>query len=194
MAKKASKDFFLRMFFFAKTAFLNPRAIGAFVPSSHFLAESMADCIDHTTRGFVLELGPGTGVVTRAILDAGIPAKRLIAVELSPAFIEKLQTEFPGVSIISGNAVHLFELMKNKKPIHTIISSLPLRNFSKEDRDAILSAIPKVLAPNGKYIQFSYSIRDNYEYHPPNMTLINSFIVWRNFPPARVNVFQNNSG
>lgn len=191
---RGNKDFFLRIFFFAKTAFLNPRAIGAFVPSSHFLAERMADCIDQTQSGLILELGPGTGVVTRAILNTGIPAEKLIAVELSSAFIENFRDEFPDVTIIPGNAVHLTELMKNQQPVQTIISSLPLRNFSNENRDAILSAISAVLTPNGKYIQFSYSIKDNHEYYPPNMTLIDSFIVWRNLPPARVNVFQNKSG
>lgn len=194
MAKIDGKGLFLRILSFAKTALLHPRSVGAILPSSHFLAESMAQCIDRNQTGFVLELGPGTGVITRAILQSGIPAKQLIAVELSVDFATELQKEFPDILIIHGDALHLSELIKNKNPVNTIISALPLRNFPNEDRDNILAEIQKVLAPQGKFIQFSYAIKDDPKYYPQGMTLINSFIVWRNLPPARVNVFQNKWG
>lgn len=193
MANPVNKGFFLKLLSFAKTALLHPRSIGAVVPSSPYLAKSMAECINHKKPGFVLELGPGTGAITEAILKSGISPKKLIAVELSKEFIATLKKTFPDIQIISGNAVHLSALIQNFKPIHTIISSLPLRNFSKEDCDAILNEIPKTLAPGGQFIQFSYAIKGEV-YHPENMELTKSFVIWKNLPPARVSVFQNKPG
>ena len=178
----------MRTFF--KALFLNPRATGALFPSSKYLAYNMANCIDATKPGYILELGPGTGAITNGILESGIPAEKLIALELIPDFAEKLQRRFPKITVIRGNAMNLSELLKDKHPIHTIISSLPLRSLSKNDRRIILSEIPKVLGSDGQFIQFTYSMRNDADFYPKNFVLTNSFLVWRNIPPARVTVFR----
>lgn len=179
---------------FSKSIFLNPFTTGALFPSSIYLARNMANCIDKNKSGFVLELGPGTGVITKAILACGIPDQQLISVELSSDFARALKKQFPLITIIEGNATHLTELVKDKKPIHTIISSLPLRSLSKENRELIFSEISKILMPNGQFIQFTYSMKKDKHYYPNHFKLIHSFIVWRNIPPARVTVFQINVG
>lgn len=177
----------MRTFF--KALFQNPRATGAVFPSSKYLAYNMAKCIDATKPGYILELGPGTGAITQGILKAGIPAEKLIALELVPDFAAELQRRFPAMTVIRGNAIHLSELMKDKHPIHTIISSLPLRSLTKKDRNMILSEIPKVLGPGGQFIQFTYAMKSNADFYPKNFKLTKSFLVWRNIPPARVTVF-----
>ncbi|HLD84366.1 MAG TPA: methyltransferase domain-containing protein [Coxiellaceae bacterium] len=174
---------------FLKGLALNPRSIGAVFPSSGELANAMAACISKPTQNYVLELGPGTGVITQAILKAGIPAEKLISLELAPHFADPLRTQFPTVTIIEGNATNLSELMQGKT-IDTIISSLPLRSIPKIEREKILSEVEKVLAPHGQFIQFTYALFDNHQFDPKNTALTKTFIVWKNIPPARVSVRQ----
>ncbi len=174
---------------FLQSLFSNPRATGAVFPSSKYLAQKMASCVDHSKPGFVLELGPGTGVITKAIIHSGVPSSKLIALELAPHFAFQLKEQFPAITVIKGDATHMFELLKNQQPIHTIISSLPLRSLSKKDRDIIFSQIPKVLSPGGQFIQFSYSLKKESDFYPKNFKYKDSFLVLRNIPPARVSVF-----
>ncbi|MCX7120653.1 MAG: methyltransferase domain-containing protein [Gammaproteobacteria bacterium] len=159
------------------------------MPSSPYLAKSMANCIDIIKPGYVLELGPGTGVVTKAILDAGITGDKLIALEINTHFAEKLRKSFPRVTIIEGNATHLSQLLEDKK-ITTVVSSLPLLSLSDTDREKILTEIQKLLSPGGRYIQFTYSRTTKENFYPKEFVLKDSFTVWRNIPPARVMVFQ----
>jgi len=179
---------------FFKRIFLNPRATGALFPSSKYLARNMANCIDKNTSGYVLELGPGTGVITKAILKSGVAAEQLICIELASDFAGDIQKQFPAVTVIQGDATRLSILVQDKQPIRAIISSLPLRSISKENREIIFSEIQKVLMPGGQFIQFTYSMKKDDDYYPENFKLTNSFIVWRNIPPARVTVFQVNPG
>src|SRR3990167_4403941 len=122
---------------FFKSLLKNPRSMGTVVPSSPELAKKMATCIDLSKEGLVLELGPGTGVVTQAILATGLPPENLIALELSPHFSKDLRTEFPKIQVIEGDAKNIVSIMQGKR-IHTIISSLPLRSLPKESVEKIL--------------------------------------------------------
>jgi len=175
---------------FFKGFFLYPRRMGAILPSSQYLARSMVSCIDQSQSGFVLELGPGTGVITKAILNSGIAADHLISLEITPHFAEQLRQQIPAITVLQGDAMYLSELLKNKNPIRTIISSLPLRSMTQAARDHLFSEIQKTIAPSGQFIQFTYSMRKDTDYYPANFKPMNSFIVWRNIPPARVTVFQ----
>jgi phospholipid N-methyltransferase len=177
----------MRTFF--KALFLNPRATGAVFPSSQYLAQKMVSCIDTNQPGFIVELGPGTGAITKAIISS-IPAHTLIAIELAPHLAHQLSLQFPGITVISGSAVHLSALLKDKKPVHTILSSLPLRALSKKNRALIFQEIPKVLSPGGRFIQFTYSMKKDTNFYPQHFKLLDSFLVLRNLPPARVTVFE----
>lgn len=182
-----TKPEIMRSFF--KALFQNPRAMGAVLPSSPYLAHRMATCIDATKPGFVLELGPGTGAITQAILSSGVPPEKLIALELGSDLATKLQKQFPGVTVIQGSAVNLSYLLKQFGPIHTIVSSLPLRSLSKSDRAAILSEIPKILGHQGQFIQFTYTLKDSADFYPKAFLTKKTFYVLRNIPPARVTIF-----
>lgn len=149
----------------------------------------MASFIDKTKPGLVVELGPGTGVVTKAILDAGIAADKVIALEVNSHFADPLRKRFPGITVIEGNATHLSSLLENKN-VSTIISSLPLLSLSPDDREKILAEIQKILSPDGRFIQFTYSRKTKENFYPSAFVLSSSFTVWRNIPPARVMVFQ----
>ncbi len=174
---------------FFKALFTNPRSIGAVIPSSHYLAESMSRCISKSETGLILELGPGTGAITKGILKSGISASHLMALEISPHLAEYLKQNFPEITVIQGDATQLSKLVANKK-FDTIISSLPLRSLPKSDLNKILQEIPKVLSQQGKFIQFTYAIFSREKFLPRNYQLKKSFIEWRNIPPARVSVFE----
>lgn len=168
----------------------NPREIGAVVPSSKYLARSLANFI--RVDDSVLELGPGTGAITKIILQK-IPIENFTALELSADFAISLREKFLGVNVITGDAAELPTLLNGKK-IDMIISSLPLLTLPADVRDKILACIPNVLSPGGQFIQYTYSLRKKNIFYPKNFVVKKTFIVWRNIPPARVTVFQINPG
>jgi phospholipid N-methyltransferase len=179
---------------FLKELVLRPRQVGAIAPSSRFLAQAMAKWIAPKSDGYVLELGPGTGAVTNALLAHGLPQNRLIAIEKSPLLAEHLQERFPQATIIEGDAMELESLLKARipkaLPLHVVISSLPLLNFPPECAEAIARGIQSVLASKGRMVQFSYQILRTNPKLLRAFHLVNSRVVWRNLPPARVSVYE----
>ena len=175
---------------FVKSFLKNPKAMGAIYPSSKRLAKIMASYAVFSQNQLIVELGAGTGVITQAMLSRGIPAERIIAIESSPDLVEHFRMHFPKIKVIAGDASHLAELLKNEiRPIGTIISALPLRSLSKEVTERILSAIPAVLTPHGRYIQFTYDLRNNARFYPQQYQLAYKKLVWVNIPPAKVEVY-----
>ncbi len=177
-------------FTFLKALALNPGATGAILPSSKYLARTMAAYVQFTSESLVVELGAGTGVMTAAMIQAGVPPQQIVAVEYAPQLAKKLKERFPEIEVIEGNAAYLQHFLKDKpQAITTIISGLPLRSLPKNVSQAILEQIPLVLAENGRYIQFTYDIRSNSLSCPQTCDLEDTTIVWRNIPPAKVDVF-----
>lgn len=165
--------------------------MGSVTPSSRYLAKEMAAHCDIHNNGIIVELGAGTGAVTAALLQTKINPQQLVIVEYSPIFAAKLRQQFPGLRIIEGNAANLPMLLAHEtRPIYSIVSSLPLRTLSPNLREAILQQIIQVLAPHGKYIQFTYSYRKTRYAALRYFRQISSKWIWRNFPPARVDVWE----
>lgn len=183
---------------FFKALLMNPREMGAIFPSSHWLATEMASHALLEDDGLVIELGPGTGAITKALFEAGVNPANLIAVEYSHDLVVKLCSEFPTLQVIEGNAVNLRALLSDyfgdnsgdaSHKVSTIISSLPLRSLPESVTQAILQEIAGILPVGSKYIQFTYSVRQNnfeslihYRHHVSKW-------IWFNLPPARVDVF-----
>ena len=107
-----------------------PRATGAVAPSGRALARAMAAAVGDATRGLIVELGPGTGPVTRALLDRGVERNRLILIEFDPRFCRILAERFGPAGIVQGDAYDLPRTLRNfaGQPIGAIVSSLPLLN------------------------------------------------------------------
>lgn len=182
-------------FFFLKEAITNPGMIGAVAPSSRQLARAMASWLPKSTNNYVLELGPGTGIVTEAILERGIPENRVVAIEKSPELAALLQKRFPRAHIIEGDALDLPRLLKLHVPqvslFPVVISSLPLLNFEKELASQLTHTIQRMLGPDGKMVQFSYHLGTWKARTMPNLQYLTSRVVWFNLPPARVSVYQS---
>jgi len=180
------------LFLFAKEMLVNPRAVGAACPSSRHLATAMARQIaQHKKNGKVVELGGGTGTVTRALLQQGITADHLSSVELSPALAKHLRERFPHINVIEGDACKLKHLLgRDAKHVTAVISGLPLRSLPQSTVRAIMQQIQQILPKGGVFVQFTYDLRSPSTKHSKYLTHISTQMIWRNFPPARVDTFQ----
>ncbi len=138
----------------------NPLKIGAVAVSSPELAAAMARQIPKSAQGFVVELGGGTGPVTRAILKSGIAPERLVVIERDPTLHRHLAERHPGVKVLLGDAMHLRELLKKEgiAPVTAIVSSLPLLSMKKSVQYRIGDQAFAVLEPGAPFIQFTYGL------------------------------------
>jgi phosphatidylethanolamine/phosphatidyl-N-methylethanolamine N-methyltransferase len=172
----------------------NPQRTGAVAPSSPQLGAAMARWLPRNPASYVLELGPGTGAVTDALLKFGLPEDRLVGIEKNPAMAKILRKRFPLAHIITGDAwdldLLLAELPLTVESVGAVISSLPLLNFPKEQADALAQKIRAVLEPRGRWVQYSYQIIKDRSRGGGDFKLLASKIVWFNLPPARVSVYQ----
>jgi phosphatidylethanolamine/phosphatidyl-N-methylethanolamine N-methyltransferase len=171
-----------------------PRQVGAILPSSKNLATAMARWLPHDPDAYALELGPGTGVVTQALLERGLREDRLVAIEQSPKMADHLRQRFPRAKIITGDAFQLDKLLK-KHSLHNgfigaVISSLPLLNFEPKIADDLARKIRAILPTNGKLVQYSYHLGNKQPKAAAHFTCVASDVIWVNVPPARVSVYQ----
>ena len=137
-----------------------PHRIGAVAPSSRFLARAMATQVDLRRAGPVIELGGGTGSVTKALLEAGLPVDRLIVIERDVRLYKMLRRRFPQLRIVLGDARHLVELLRplGIDAVSAVVSSLPLVSMSKTMRRQIINPICCLLGEAGRLIKYTYSL------------------------------------
>ena len=179
---------------FLREWFVNPQRTGSVAPSSPQLAAAMACWLPHDRESFVLELGPGTGAVTQALIEHGLREDRLVAIEHNPKMAEMLREKFPRAQIITGDAWDLDELLRDcDEPVENVgavISSLPLLNFPPAEAEILARKIQAILEPEGKWVQYSYHLGNARHKSASRFQRLSSKIVWLNFPPARVSVYQ----
>jgi phospholipid N-methyltransferase len=136
----------------------DPLAVGAVAPSGRRLARLMTRAIAPEHR--VVELGPGTGTFTRRILARGVDPARLALVELSGRFAQRLQLEYPGVTVARGDATERHAALDAFTGVTDIvISGLPLVLFNRRDKAALLARSFELLRPDGALYQFTYGGR-----------------------------------
>ena len=132
-------------------------AIASFSPSSRFLARSMVRGIDWMKSKCVVELGAGTGPITRELVRAAGPNTKLVIVERDPDFCRLLREKFPTQDIVEGDACHLDKILAARgiKKADHVISGLPLPSFPSMVRDSIIRMCAKVLGPDGEFRQIT---------------------------------------
>jgi phosphatidylethanolamine/phosphatidyl-N-methylethanolamine N-methyltransferase len=172
---------------FLKSWFENPLKTGAVAPSGKELAAKMAAVVDPVIPGPIVELGPGTGPVTQALLARGISPERLYLVEYSADFAKLLRQRFPGVNVIQGDAYNLADTLKPHidEPISAIVSSLPLLTRPEKERLKLLQTAFNLMLPGSPFVQFTYmnaSPVPRFERFEATV----SRRIWKNLPPARV--------
>lgn len=176
---------------FWKEGLRAPKHTGALAPSSRWLGDMMARWLPAHASGPILELGPGTGVVTAALLRRGLDPRRLITIEVSEDLVRLLQSRFPDIRIICGDAFNLTQTLRTHlgacPTFSAVFSSLPLLNFSPADRVRLINQASEILEPGSPFVQFTYKLLRPRSLG--SMACKDSKIVWLNLPPARVSVF-----
>lgn len=168
--------------------------VGSVLPSSRFLSSKMLAPIDFSQAKLIIELGPGTGVFTKALVKAIPKDCQLLVIELNDAFFNNLQKQIisPQVKLIHGSATDISLFLKEIGLKHAdyIISSLPLSNFPKELRSSILTGCKNSLTPEGKFIQFQYS-RGLKKMYGDYFSKVQIDYTVFNFPPAFIYTCSN---
>lgn len=173
---------------FFKTWASHPLSMGAVSPSGRALARMMVAEIDPAWPGMVVELGPGTGSVTTALLEHGVAPERLVAIEFDSDFASHLGRRFPGVRIVEGDAYALKRTLAlhDVGPIAAVVSGLPLLTRPLQDRRDLLSQAMELLPPGRPFVQMSYALTPPVAAERDRWTLDVSPWIWMNLPPARV--------
>ena len=172
---------------FLRSLLSDPRKMGALVPSSPQLSRMIASRVD-PSQSSVLEIGAGTGAITRALLRRGLRPERLFIIERDPVLSGFLQTHFPRVRICCGEAAHAPHILSGAGvgPVDTIVSSLPLRNLRQADQLEIFRAMMSTLTGKGQIIQFTYGPTCPIPSRRLGLEAECIGRVWMNFPPATV--------
>ena len=165
---------------------ISPRNVGAIAPSGSVLADAMV--VPLALDGPILELGPGPGAFTQAILKKGLPTDHLTLVERDPEFVRTLQKKFPGVHIIHGDALHLERVLADRK-FAGVMSGLPLLNFPVAAREKLVRDVFAHLQPGAPFVQFSYGLRSPVA-ESEQVAVTQAAFILNNLPPARVWVYR----
>jgi phosphatidylethanolamine/phosphatidyl-N-methylethanolamine N-methyltransferase len=165
-----------------------PLSTGAVMPSSRVLARAMARYVDPESSGPVIELGPGTGPVTEALVRHGVDPNRLILVEFNPDFCRLLRTRYPAATVVQGDAYRLRRLLESyvDEPAAAVVSGLPLVTKPLRTRLRLISDSMALLAAGAPFVQFTYAMLPPIPKELSGVRAESSELIWMNLPPARV--------
>lgn len=177
---------------FIKGLVSQPKQVGAIAPTSAHMAKRMAGVADPESDLPVLELGPGTGVVTRALLARGVAPERIVAIEYSSDFAVHLRRDMPEISVFQGCAFNLDKTLGDfaTQQYDCAISSLPLLNFALADRIALLNQVLDRLPVGRPFLQFCYGPVAPIPRGQGPYTVKRYGWELRNLPPAQMWIYQ----
>jgi phosphatidylethanolamine/phosphatidyl-N-methylethanolamine N-methyltransferase len=177
---------------FIRSWFEKPLSTGAVMPSSKALARTMAQYVDPQANGPVIELGPGTGPVTEALVRRGVDPARLVLVEFNPDFCRLLRTRYPAATVVQGDAYRLRRLLETyiREPAAAVVSGLPLVTKPLRTRLRLIADAMGLLAPGAPFVQFTYAMVPPIPKALSGIKAEASDLIWLNLPPARVWVYR----
>ena len=177
---------------FLRSWFERPLVTGAVSPSGKMLARTMASYVDPRVPGAVVELGPGTGPMTEALVRRGVGQDRLILVEYNHEFCRLVKRRFPLATVVQGDAYDLRGTLRDilREPAAAVVSSLPLFTKPMDVRLELLEAAQDLMHPNAPFVQFTYAMVPPIPARSSRYTASASSRVWFNLPPARVWVYR----
>jgi phospholipid N-methyltransferase len=141
-----------------------PREVGSIIPSSRFLERRIIRCANVRNAMVIVELGPGTGGTTRALLRAMDPAAHLLTVEINERFVELLRgTRDPRLAVYHGSATDIGEALEHHRlgSPDLVLSGIPFSTMTREVGTSILQLVHDVLEPGGRFV--AYQMRDRVE-------------------------------
>lgn len=165
-----------------------PLTTGAISPSGKALTKRMASFVEPLDLLPVVELGPGTGVVTRALLERGVAADRIVSIEYNGDFCKLLNSRFPGIRVVQGDAYTFSETLEGwvDGQVGAVVSSLPLFTRPPEIRRSLILDALSRMEPGRPFIQFSYALVPPVPAEEGLFTVECTNWVVMNLPPARV--------
>ncbi len=172
-----------------------PRAVGAVLPTSGVTARRMAAPIRPASGLPVLELGPGTGVITRAILQRGVKPSDLWSIEYSADFVEQLRREFPAVNIVHGDAFDLDSALGDHAGLQfdCVISAVPLLSFPTQKRIDFVESLLDRMPAGRPVVQITYGPRSPVPGKGRSFAVEHYDFIFRNFPPAQLWTYRRNA-
>lgn len=174
----------------------NPRQTGAIAASSELLAKSMTAMANLERAQVVVELGSGTGPITKKILERLNKDALFFVMEINPLFVKKTRERFPEVLVYEDSAINLSKVLRQHttQQCDFIFSGLPWQAFKKDDQLALLQEVVAALKPGGLFFTFAYihgalipmgrRFRALLDEHFSEVK--KTPIVWKNLPPAFV--------
>ena len=169
-----------------------PLSTGAVMPSSKALARTMARYVDPAANGPVIELGPGTGPVTEALVQHGVDPARLVLVEFNTDFCRLLRARYPTATVVQGDAYRLRRLLQSymPEPAAAVVSSLPLLTKPLRTRLRLMADVMALTKVGAPFVQFTYGLVPPIPKTLSGITAQASNLIWLNLPPARVWVYR----
>ena len=174
---------------FFKSFLEKPKEVGSVIPSSRFLERRVARAARLDTAKIVVELGPGTGGTTRALLRHLAPDAHLVAIEINPRLAEQVRTRIPDprLSVYTGSAADIDVALRahGLGAPDVVVSGIPFSTMPKTLALDILRSVREALAPGGLFV--AYQVRDRVKvlgrtvFGEPR-----SELEIRNVPPMRV--------
>src|SRR5262249_493092 len=137
-----------------------PLSTGAVTPSGKILARTMARYVDPRSMGPVVELGPGTGPVTDALVEAGVDPSRLVLAESNTAFCRILPPRYPEAPLVQGDAYSMRRMLETLllQPAAAVVSGLPLITKPITMRLRLIRDAFDLMVPGAPFVQFTYSV------------------------------------
>ncbi len=177
---------------FIRSLIEQPISTGAVMPSSKALARTMARYVDAHAAGPVIELGPGTGPVTEALVRHGIDPARLLLVEFNADFCRLLRERYPAATVVQGDAYRLRRLLRSyvSEPAAAVVSSLPLLTKPLRTRLRLIADVMTLMGRDAPFVQFTYGMMPPIPKSLSGITAQASNVIWMNLPPARVWVYR----
>jgi phosphatidylethanolamine/phosphatidyl-N-methylethanolamine N-methyltransferase len=191
LKEKLGKKFDEEIRFF-KGMMQGPKTVGSIVPTSSITARKMASVIEPDSGLPVLELGPGTGAITKAILARGVKPENLVAIEYSTDFYAHLLKLYPGVHFINGDAFDLDRTLGVLKgqTFDSVVSGIPLLNFPMQARVALLESLLDRLPAGRPVVQISYGPVSPIIARPERYHIQHFDFIVRNIPPAQLWIYR----
>ena len=174
----------------------NPVRVGALCPSSRGLCRMMVSHVGMDSAGVIVELGPGTGVITREIVRKMPENSKLIAIELDETLCKLLRQQFPEIIVCNDTAAGIGEILERYSLPNpdVVISGLPWANFTPKLQRSILSSVADHIAPGGYFATFAYLQGLMFPTGQRFRKLLGELfsdvqtspVIWKNLPPAFV--------
>ncbi len=175
---------------FALGCLRDPRRMGAIAPASRALARAITDEVRRSQPSVLIEVGAGTGAITRALANSGFAPERFVVIERDANFARLLRLRFPALEVLNHCASRVHTLpMEAQAPV-TLVSSLPLLSMPRDEArlctDAMFALIDR--QPGSRLIQYTYAASHvpPFNHIPPGWQWRRAASVWANLPPAIV--------